>query len=87
MPEQPPEPAGCCSRNALLRRLAMVGLSAVIPAPAAWAQQTDVGDDLERVRTGHDPPALAAAVVKGGTVIAAAVVGTRIHEADAGEPR
>lgn len=48
-------------------------------APAVQAQQSDIADYLESVRIAFDLPALAAAVVEDGTVIAAAAVGTRTY--------
>jgi len=62
--------------------LAMLALSLFALVPAAGAQQEDISDYLESVRAAYDLPALAAAVVKDGFVIAAAAVGTRIHGAE-----
>lgn len=53
----------------------LVGLS----APAVQAQQADISNYLESVRAANDLPALAAAVVQDGTVIAAGAVGTRVY--------
>lgn len=60
----------------------MLGLSLLGLAPAASAQQADISDYLETVRAEYDLPALAAAVVKDGTVAAAAAVGVRVHGGD-----
>ena len=49
-----------------------------MPAPAS-AQDMDLQTYLAEVRSRFDLPALAAAVVKDGTVVAAAATGTRIH--------
>ncbi len=44
----------------------------------ADAQTTHLGDDLDRYRAQYDLPALAAAVVKNGEIIASGAVGTRM---------
>ncbi|MDD8021979.1 MAG: serine hydrolase [Paracoccaceae bacterium] len=64
--------------TALLRRVILAGISAVWLGPAAVAQPADLSAYLQQVQQEYDLPALAAAVVKDGQVIAAAAVGTRV---------
>jgi CubicO group peptidase (beta-lactamase class C family) len=53
----------------------------VLPAPAA-AQTRSVDETLEPVRSKYGLPALAAAVVKDGAIVAAGAVGVRVHGTD-----
>lgn len=65
--------------NILIRWVILAGVSAFLYAPPVSAQQGEIADYLESVRAEHDLPAMAAAVIKGGDVIAAAAVGTRVY--------
>jgi CubicO group peptidase (beta-lactamase class C family) len=56
-----------------------VALFALAPHSAAIAQTHSLDPLLAPVRAKYDLPALAAAVVKGGTIIAAGAVGTRVY--------
>src|SRR5690606_26229835 len=53
----------------------------LLPA-ASWAQEASLNSYVEAVRTEYGLPALAAAVVKEGKVIAAAATGTRVYGQD-----
>ncbi len=59
------------------RIIATAGL--LLFAPGAMAQPDDISEYLEGVRVEAKLPALAAAVVREGAVVAVAAVGTRIH--------
>lgn len=48
-------------------------------ASKAFAQGQPLADDLEKIRTQYDLPAIAAAVVKDGTIVASGVAGVRVH--------
>lgn len=58
----------------------LVWMLGIVTMPAsASAQETDLQSYLAEVRAKFDLPALAAAVVKDGNVVAAAATGTRVH--------
>lgn len=58
-------------------------LLAFAPLPAfAVEQNADLKDDLERIRNEHGLPAIGAAVVKQGVIVAAGAVGVRAHGSD-----
>jgi CubicO group peptidase (beta-lactamase class C family) len=61
-------------RNALAVALLLLGV-----APPVLSQSHDISPYLSDIRATYDLPALAAAVVQDGTVIAAAAVGTRVY--------
>ncbi|QOL80006.1 serine hydrolase domain-containing protein [Pseudooceanicola spongiae] len=61
-------------RNALAVALLLLGV-----APPVLSQSHDIAPYLSDIRATYDLPALAAAVVQDGTVIAAAAVGTRVY--------
>ena len=70
------------SRCAVLLK-SLVGAFALFALPAlAGAQMRTLDAELEPVRAKHGLPALAAAVVKGGAIIAAGAVGVRAHGTD-----
>ena len=48
-------------------------------AGKAFAQGQSLADDLEKIRVQYGLPALAAAVVKNGAIVASGVVGVRVH--------
>jgi len=52
---------------------------ALIAAGQALAQGQPLADELEKVRVQYGLPAIAAAVVKDGTIIASGVAGVRVH--------
>lgn len=61
----------------------LVGAFALLALPAlAGAQMRPLDAELEKVRAKHGLPALAAAVVKDGAIIAAGAVGVRAHGTD-----
>lgn len=64
-----------------LRVLAGI-LGTVLLLASASAQDMNLNDYLEAVRTEYGLPALAAAVVKDGTVVGAAATGTRVRDGD-----
>jgi CubicO group peptidase (beta-lactamase class C family) len=63
-----------------LRAAAMVlaGTALALPAPA-WTQTRSLDAQIEPVRVRYGLPALAAAVVKKGEIVATAAVGVRVH--------
>lgn len=70
------------SRRAVLLK-SLVGAFALLALPAlACAQMRPLDAELEKVRAKHGLPALAAAVVKDGAIIAAGAVGVRAHGTD-----
>lgn len=70
-----------CFTNAAIKLLT-AGLGVAMMATSVAAQATDLESYLENVRIDHDLPALAAAVVKDGVVVASAATGTRIAGQD-----
>ncbi len=60
------------------RSVLIAGAAVVMVAGGAYAQAASIDNYLERVRLEHDLPALAAAVIKDGVVVAAGVTGTRV---------
>jgi CubicO group peptidase (beta-lactamase class C family) len=61
--------------------LAALLLSFALPAPA-FAQGRSLNDELDPVRLRHGLPALAAAVVKSGAIVASGAVGVRVRGTD-----
>ncbi len=55
----------------------LFGVSAM--ADRAFAQGQPLSDELEKIRTQYGLPALAAAVVKDGRIVASGVAGVRVH--------
>lgn len=66
------------------RRHCLAGLAcALAPAPAfALETQSDLSAELDALRKKHGLPALAAAVVREGAVVAQGVAGVRVHGTD-----
>ena len=59
-----------------------VALASLLPAPASAAETSpgvDLSADLEPIRAKYGLPALAAAVIKAGTITAAGATGVRVH--------
>ncbi len=74
------------TRLPLLPAVRAIGVAAALawfafPAPA-FAQTRSLDAELEPVRAKHGLPALAAAVVKDGMIVAAGAVGVRVHGTD-----
>jgi CubicO group peptidase (beta-lactamase class C family) len=60
-------------------------LGTLLPAPALAAEaapETDVNADLDAIRTQFGLPALAAAVTRGGSIVAAGATGVRVRGGD-----
>ncbi|WP_205470738.1 serine hydrolase domain-containing protein [Breoghania sp. L-A4] len=57
----------------------IAGASLFLVAPGAMAQPDDITGYLDGIRVEYGLPALAAAVVRDGAVVAVAAVGTRVH--------
>ncbi|MEM5581116.1 serine hydrolase domain-containing protein [Roseibium sp. AS2] len=60
-------------------KMLVAGWGVAMMAGAASAQTTSLDRYLESVRIEYDLPALAAAVIKGGVVVASAATGTRVY--------
>lgn len=69
---------GFASALRVLTGILATGLLLASPS----AQDMDLDSYLDAVRTEYGLPALAAAVVKDGSVVAAAATGTRVHDGD-----
>lgn len=80
MAESPIDP----KRRSCLKGLALLGALPALPLPvrSATASMTDLTYTLEPLRQKFDLPALAAAVCRGGTVVAATATGVRVQGSD-----
>ncbi|MGZ8300996.1 MAG: serine hydrolase domain-containing protein, partial [Rhodoplanes sp.] len=67
------------SRRAVLLKSLVVACALLALPALACAQMRPLDAELEKVRAKHGLPALAAAVVKDGAIIAAGAVGVRAH--------
>ena len=63
--------------------LVLAGAALALPAPA-WTQAQSLDAQIEPVRVKYGLPALAAAVVKKGEIVAAGAVGVRVHGTNMG---
>src|SRR5438445_1842271 len=68
----PPMLCGCGSRRGFLRSVAAVGASAILPAPAVWAQEAKPAEKPHRVDVHHHvfPPFLQEAWQKANVRVA-----------------
>jgi len=66
-----------CSAAALIVYCAL--LQVLLAPAAAFAQETSLNQELEPVRIKYGLPALAAAAVKDGAIVASGVTGERVH--------
>lgn len=80
MADSPADP----KRRSCLKGLALIGALPALPLPvrSAVASMTDLTYTLEPLRQKFDLPALAAAVCRGGTVVAASATGVRAQGSD-----